>query len=344
MEIDIDELRLEVEQGFVSKQTSKIDPYFIYNYTPSAQWSQHWTIATMQCRGLILDGEGNIIARPFPKFFNYGENPTPPRAFQKPTMVQDKADGSLAVVYRGSDGYRVATRGSFHSDQAEWATKWLNKTYPNFEQPEGVTTLAEIIYPDNRIVIDYGSEEKLVLLTAIDNATGADIPLEEITWWQGPVCDQLAATDIEHAYHIATSGEFDNAEGIVCTWFNPGSPSLRLKVKHPEYVRLHRIITNFSEKRLWEALANGDDYIALIDRVPDEFYQEVSDLIDNYTTRYQDIEIDIEKVFNEIKHLPRKEFAGKAKAYSFASSLFAKLDGKPYSQYIWKQLKPGNGE
>ena len=45
-----------------------------------------------------------------------------------------------------------------------------------------VTLLVEILYPNNRVVVDHGHTEHLVLLAAIDHVTGADVPLWEIAW------------------------------------------------------------------------------------------------------------------------------------------------------------------
>lgn len=336
-----EELDAEIAAGNINAQTSTVDDYTIYNYSAQAQYEYNWNDVTLQCRGLILDPDLNVVARPFGKFFNYTERPTPNEALdRRPTLTQEKVDGSLGIIYPSKEGYRVATRGSFHSNQAEWATEWLNTTFPGFIQPEGVTTLVEIIYPENRIVVDYKGEKNLVLLTAIDNNTGADISPEEIDWWEGIRCREWSASNIEEAYRLATSNEFNDQEGLVCTWFKYGQPSLRLKIKHPEYVRLHRIMTNFSEKALWEALSEGVDFLAMLDSVPDEFYTEISEKVSDYIDRYNQIDVEIDSYFQDIKHLPRKQFAEEAKKKNYASALFSMYDGKNHSNFIWKQLKP----
>ncbi|MFB9080967.1 hypothetical protein ACFFWB_26745 [Flavobacterium procerum] len=46
---------------------------YIYNYTQNAQFERVWNEITIACRGLILDKDLNVVARPFPKFFNLGE-------------------------------------------------------------------------------------------------------------------------------------------------------------------------------------------------------------------------------------------------------------------------------
>ena len=45
----------------------------------------------------------------------------------------------------------------------------------------------------------------------------------------------------------------------------------RMKIKGEEYVRLHRILTGFSNVDIWEYLKDGKDINELLDRVPDEF-------------------------------------------------------------------------
>lgn len=45
----------------------------LFNYTPICQFSKAWDEYTIMARGLIVDKEGNVVARPFDKFFNYEE-------------------------------------------------------------------------------------------------------------------------------------------------------------------------------------------------------------------------------------------------------------------------------
>ena len=103
--------------------------------------------------------------------------------------VTDKADGSLGIIYASPDGsgYAIATRGSFASDQARHATELLRTRYGAFVPPAGKTVLVEIIYPANRIVVDYAGLDDLVLLGAVDIATGRTSGPEAVPTWPGPV-------------------------------------------------------------------------------------------------------------------------------------------------------------
>ena len=70
--------------------------YLIWDYTQKTQAHRHWTPETRMCRGLVTTATGEIVSRPFPKFFNLGEEPLPEGLGQP--LVYEKVDGSLIVV------------------------------------------------------------------------------------------------------------------------------------------------------------------------------------------------------------------------------------------------------
>jgi RNA ligase len=269
--IDIDLFNEYVDKKLISRQEHPSGGLYVWNYTVVAQYSRQWDEVTLQARGLITDLEGNIVSRPFRKFFNYeeyeGDIPT------EAITVHEKLDGSLGIMYPTADPlrpYRLATRGSFSSDQAlkgtdmlldylsDHGTDWINPAY---------TYLFEIIYPQNRIVVDYGKSERLVLLAVINTETAEEINIEAIPYpdkaprlYNTPSLDKMK--DLLKK---------DNSEGFVIR-FESG---LRLKMKFEEYVRLHRILTNVSSKNIWEYLKTGQDMAEILEKVPDEFYQWV---------------------------------------------------------------------
>ena len=63
-----------VDEKLVSVQKHPDAALYIYNYSPRVQFEKLWNEVTLQTRGLILDAEMNIIARPFKKFFNLEEH------------------------------------------------------------------------------------------------------------------------------------------------------------------------------------------------------------------------------------------------------------------------------
>jgi hypothetical protein len=331
-----------LEKKLVTVRKHPTEKLYIFNYTPLAQYSKQWNEVTKTCRGLILDENYNIVARPFQKIFNYNEIETDSIVLERKPVIHDKLDGSLGVLYKTKSGWKIATRGSFVSDQAIWATEWLHRNYPKYDQADSITCLFEIIYPENRICLDYGARSELTLIAAINNASGADFPLEGVSWWEGTKVHRLTTLDnLSDAAAYATSEDYDGMEGVICTWSKYNQPSFRLKIKHPEYVRLHGIIHSFSKKRVWECLSENQDFLELIHDVPDEFYDLVKETISSLIDEFNEIEKLALQDYGEIKHInSRKAFAEEAKKSKYAAILFKMLDNKEYEPIIWNIIKP----
>jgi RNA ligase len=329
MHVSLSELALRIEQKYISVQRHPTEELYIYNYTPKVQFEKRWDEITLQCRGLILNAKGEIMARPFRKFFNLEEH-LPHEIPNEPFEVYEKMDGSLGILYWIAGIPYMASRGSFDSDQARKATSWLHTKYaksiPLLEQ--GKTYLFEIIYPRNRIVVDYGALEDLVLLAIIDTETGKDLVLKEIGFPLVKRYDGLQGLGL-----LKKLAE-DNREGFVLK-FESG---FRVKVKFDEYVRLHRILTGVSNQLIWEMLKNNTPLDAILERVPDEFYTWVKQTRQQLLAAYQTIEDQCKQEFKVLED--RKTTALYFLTCRYPSILFAMLDGLDYSYIIWKLIKP----
>lgn len=326
-----------IDKGLIIKQVHPTLPLSIYNYSRECQFNKNWDRYTLACRGLVLDNEGNVIAKPFPKFFNWEEikddkyahcegcrrvgmincahpeecggwemrSVIPNESFE----VYEKMDGSLGIIFYYEEElsderryniwfnnnyqtgmerffdpnnlpsfddpyyeptpttkgeWHIATRGSFTSEQAIKGKEILDKLNKTALIP-GYTYLAEIIYPENRIVVDYGDEEKLVVLGAYNNQTGKEVEIGEMVneGWEVVMKYKTWGEDWETLKQEISK---DN-EGYVIRF----SGGMRMKIKGTEYVRLHKILTNFSTKDIWELLKNGEPLEPFLERVPDEF-------------------------------------------------------------------------
>jgi len=340
-----------ISQGYISERKHPECDYFIYNYTSKTQYEQNWNAQTMNCRGLILDGDGNIIAKPFSKFFNIGEYSQHNNLGKIPNWkyfdVFDKMDGSLGILYKLPNGdYKIATRGSFESEQAKVGTIiWESRNiYNNFLPDDDYTYLFEIIYPENRIVIDYGDKKDLILLAVIHKETGEELGYEELlklaedigcpmTQYYGRIAYN------RHAFQKIGADIPEGHEGFVMRFDN----GLRVKIKAEEYVRLHRLITGVSNKSIWDLLRHGENIDELLDRVPDEFYDWVEQTKRDFENNYESIEHSCKVIIDSAVFETRKEVAEyllqkEHKIYS--GILFAMYDNKPYDQAIWRLLKP----
>jgi RNA ligase len=107
---------------------------------------------------------------------------------------------------------------------------------------------------------------------------------------------------------------------------------------------LHRILTNISNRDIWEYLKEGKPLDDIIEKVPDEFYNWVKETKENLLTQYTTLENEYKWIFKIINRVPNIEnraiFAQYAKKYKYPGILFSMLDGKNYSEQIWKLIYP----
>ncbi len=335
--INLVHLHKMIEEKYISVQKHPTEELYIYNYTQNAQFDRMWNNETLQCRGLIMDENATIVARPFPKFFNLDEainqgEQLPVEDFE----VTEKMDGSLGILYWIGDTPFLATRGSFTSDQAVKGTLILQKYGSYFaELNREYTYLFEILYPENRIVVDYGGREDIVLLAVIDTQTGEDISLYEACSGFPFNAPLKGITD----YSTLKERQEDNKEGFVIRF----AGGKRYKVKFDEYVRLHRLVTGVNARSIWDLLRNKQPFEELLERVPDEFYQWVKNTKEELELAYTAEEQDALRVLDMVKELPtRKEqaLAILKNDKEISGVVFAMLNGKPYEEVIWKRLRP----
>ncbi len=326
-------LQQALADGYVKVQKHPQYDLFIYNYTPKAQYEKVWNEITLACRGLILDDEYHIIARPFQKFFNWGELPDQELP-ATPFEVYEKMDGSLGILYWAEGRPFIATRGSFTSSQALVATNILHQHYaasiPLLDKTK--TYLFEIIYPENRIVVDYGKEENLYLLAVVDTQTGTE--LEHLTTYAHLGFPLVKAYDGISDMDELKALEEANKEGFVIK-FETG---LRLKIKFDEYLRIHRIVTQVSNVVIWEHLKDHLSFEALLDKVPDEFYEWVKNTIQLLQQQYLEIEGTAKADFKILD--TRKATAAYYFTCKYPPVLFKMMDEKPYDHIIWRMIRP----
>lgn len=337
MIVDVPALTALVEEGYLSRQKHPAYDLFIWNYTPRTQFENHWTPETMMCRGLITDPNGYVVARPFGKFLNWDQHtallgPLPDEPFE----VTEKYDGSLGIVVNYYGRLIVATRGSFASDQALHAANLLQTRYAKQFFVPGFTYLFEIIYPENRIVVDYGTMNDLVLLTIINNQTGHETN-PDVRDWPFPVRKSyVGITEIGQLL----ARQDPNAEGFVLR-FIPSN--VRVKIKLDEYKRLHRILTGISARRIWELLSQNQSLDPILERVPDEFYQWVQTVAAKLRLDFYALEEQGRQLAKQVSHLSPRDRAAeimRCPNVTVRYIAFQTLAGKFYEQGIWKAVKP----
>lgn len=331
------------DETYIRTQISDDGELEIVNYTEKAQFARMWNEVTLNCRGLIYNiTTREVIARGYKKFFNWDDSSQqyPPTG---PVLRSPKMDGSLGILYFHNGRWAIATRGSFNSDQAIHASA---KVWPSWEMSllaeEGITYLFEIIYPENRIVVNYGDDDRLVLLDAIDTATGkANISAFDAFPW----ADKVAKVPLPGFQDTMASDIPTGEEGFVFYW---PEKDFRVKMKAAEYIELHRMIFGLNARSVWSRLGDGETVKQIAERLPDEFHQWVRDIAlglfveaSSITQRAKNQFIDVES------RLPpdytRKEFAVEAVKSSMKAYLFMLVDGKDIKDVVWQAIKPAGG-
>ena len=347
----LDTLNKYHEEGLLYKQVHPTLPLTIWNYTEKVQYEGLWDNITLMCRGLVTDDKGNIVARPFKKFFNMEEGKhTPTSDFE----VYEKMDGSLGIFFYYEGGWIMATRGSFTSDQAVKGYEMIFK-YDFASLHKDYTYLFEIVYKENRIVVDYDFED-VILLGMINTKTGYEVDLHDDN--QDLRLKNLVNNldfkivkkyDGVKDYNTLKSIIKDDQEGFVIRFSNGD----RMKIKGEEYLRLHKIMTQVSTTSIWECLRNGDDMELLLKDVPDELYKKIKSYIGNLKYSFYQISEYCGKLhdgfrygkYNDKEVEPtKKEFAEfiqkNVTKKGLHSVLYSMWDKKDYNQIIWKLIRP----
>lgn len=321
-----------VDEGYITARPHSEHPdLVIYNYTPKAQYDQLWNAATLMCRGLIAVGQ-QVVSRPFSKFFNHTEHELESLPLHLDYKVWEKLDGSLGISYVYGGDVRISTRGSMNSEQAKFATRHLKENYPDWKPKGSHTYLFEIIYPENRIVVDYGDKAGIVLLAILDTGTGAEVNDSKV--WDSMPFETVGY--IGNSLDLSSIPDRENKEGYVIAFEN----GFRVKIKHGEYIRLHKIITGTSNRTIWESLRDKSDMKDILDNIPDEFYEWVKDTANDLNNQFQSVMFDAQEYFDETPKGERREIAEYFKKYNHPAILFSMLDGKSPDGYIWKLIKP----
>lgn len=280
-QIDMTELQELRERGLAVVREHPELPLLVCNYTQIRPVrDSEWTPLLEVCRGLIVDPDGVIVARPFSRM---GELRADEQLPDGPFTAFEKLDGSMGVQYPTPEGARLATRGNFIGRQALRGSELL-EPYKDFSFGDGITPIWEIIYPENRIVIDYGDREEVVLIGLVDNETGRERPLPD----QADVPFTVVKT-VEGAANAddLRAMEVPNAEGFVVRMDETGD---RYKVKFPSFNYLGAIRKGTMPYRAWRDMLSVESAEEYLQSIPAGARDEVAAVVSDLERRYNEAE------------------------------------------------------
>lgn len=353
----IEDINKEFKEKRISLRKSNDEKYLIANYTKDTEFKKLWNDTNIWCRGLIFDVESQeIVGLPFKKFFNLNQisDCTFDKIIQKgnPKWITEKLDGSLGIAFwcKYENKIRVATRGSLDSIQSKWATNWINKNatqeYKDYLKNNKTTHLYEIIFNENRIVVKYDFNE-LVFIASIDNKSykidydDKNIPnsFKRAKHYNNLTLEQL----IQNSKTLQ-----GNEEGWVVIY----DDQTMIKIKGEEYKRLHALKGDVTPKRILDIISNYSlkDRETLLSLLPDEFYDEVNEYINELEIDFKSRKKIILEVFNNSKKLDNQDrktlaiFGQKNLDNDIINPYYALLNNEEHKvdKLIWNSIKPKN--
>jgi RNA ligase len=322
----------------------------------------------MACRGLVLNSQGKIISKPFKKFFNYEELDS--LGLKIPVgesfRTLTKYDGSFVQVFKYKEEMIVTTRGSFYSDQAIWAEKWLLEHFSTIQIEyfdeigvpwyyyikSGYTYCFEVIYKSNRIVIDYKDFEGLVLLGTMNSTTNygelGECSFDHTKWVSEitgiPLAESHPYQNLKELFE-AQKNLSANEEGFVITY----DSGFMFKLKGEAYCKIHRMLSNLTPLAFWRALdlelgMIPSDYL---EALPEEFRKH-SDFLkvtieDLYNKRLNKVIEIVDKIFQMSFGSTRERYEFLSKAYPEDYCLVLNiLNGKlnKTQEMIYRDIRP----
>ncbi|MBR1509018.1 MAG: hypothetical protein IJ619_13565 [Eubacterium sp.] len=291
-----------------------------------------------EARGIIIDVKNQtVVCRPFDKFFNVQEQYAADIDWNT-AKVLEKIDGSLIKLYWYNGKWTFATSSTCDASEASVAG-YKGVTYrdiiaradnysriPFDDLNKNRTYLFELVSPMTQVVIRY-DKTSLYYLACFDNMTGEEVDVDLIEEFKRPRSFPLKTVDecIKAATELNRDSEVNiKDEGFVVV----DGLHRRIKIKSPEYIALHRAVTNkvFTVKRMTELYQQGADLVKLAKDFPGEAH-----IIKYYDWQFEEVRHNINEMagyaralYEEYDH-DRRAVASEIKDSPYAWAGFAAI-------------------
>jgi hypothetical protein len=278
-----------------------------------------------ECRGVILNEANDwaVVARPYDKFFNYGEGHAADIDWNT-AKVYEKLDGSLMTLYYFRGEWHVSSSGSpdasgevnglgFTFAELFWKT-WNDLGYklPSDEECD-LSFMFELMTPYNTIVVNH--ENPRLILHGVRNWIGDEynpaIPSSAHGW---ECVQSFPLTNWDECIKAAAMLNGACSEGYVVCDANYS----RVKLKCPQYVAIHHLKEGFSPKRMLEIVrgAESDEVLA--------YFPQYADMIAEIREKYNAEIAAIRAAYEAHKDIEdQKTFALAVKDYPLSGILFS---------------------
>lgn len=284
--IDKNELRQLVENNpklVYRKKSTRYPNLYVLKYSREVFYDALWDANPLlvECRGLVVDEDYNVIVKPFTKIFNYQENGTTIDMKEHCDIVK-KVNGFMGCATynpKYSDKLIISTTGSLDSEHAVMAYKHI-KPYEDkliVNATPGQTFLFEICDKEDPHIID--EEEGAYLI-------GSYTLVAETVWFRVAerFLDRIAdIVGCPRPYRIKDI-EFRKVLELIDTCQHEGymvvgnDSGTELKIKSPYYL-VTKFLARAAEKKLIATILSGDRKLAY-SRIDEEYYPLIDSIIE----------------------------------------------------------------
>jgi len=335
------------------------DWYTVVNYAVAFEDTFQWddtdpvgSAVRRECRGLIFDTEtGNLISRPYHKFFNAGEKDETQLNkinLYEPHVVLEKLDGSMIRPIPTPEGFRLATKAGvtdvamnaevFVADKPHYA-RFIHKCLLM-----NVTPIFEWVSRKNRIVVDYPTDN--LILTGMrysDTGNYIDYPVmkDYATSWNIPVVQSVSGLAVQNIeLFVKQVREWDDGEGVVLR-FDTGH---MVKVKADDYVLRHKSKDAINQEKNVLQTILDDSVDDLVPLLTPEDAQRVEAFQNAFWAGLEDVACDLAELFvtGNTKYPDKKDFAvefvQKILLPKYAPIMYAMKAGKGSQEVLIEQI------
>lgn len=253
--------------GVYAKQHTKYPNLYQFTYDQIESSKCKDVPIVRESRGIILDSANNwkVVARPFDRFFNWGEEVFNNQFDFNSFVAQEKIDGSLMILYHYHGKWHVATKGSpdaggnvgqesFTFAELFWKIFHGKLMGHESDLDPRNTYLFELTSKYNRVVTSQiDNDGRIQLIGVRDNETGQE-------FWPSlynefPVVKSFSMNTIDEIHEASKQLDPSKQEGFVLVDKNFN----RLKVKSEKYVLIHHLKDSINDERIVELIKTGED-------------------------------------------------------------------------------------